>query len=108
MPKKPTEPKKPKNLLQRRQRRDRRRRQVERNLDAAASRGTDNPGNNDAILDVGEVWIYTGVHTVTQADIDAGDITNTAEVDGDTALGVVEHTSNTVVLEICQDAEIAL
>jgi uncharacterized repeat protein (TIGR01451 family) len=39
---------------------------------------TDNDGN----LDVGETWTYTGSHTVTQAEMDAGtDIVNTATVD---------------------------
>jgi uncharacterized repeat protein (TIGR01451 family) len=50
--------------------------------DAAPARGTDAPGNNDAVLEVGETWNYTASHTVTQADIDTGSYTNTAEGDG--------------------------
>ena len=36
--------------------------------------------NTDGILQVDETWLYTGNHTVTQADIDAGEVTNTATV----------------------------
>jgi uncharacterized repeat protein (TIGR01451 family) len=52
------------------------------------TRGADIVGNNDNILDVGEVWSYTAHHTVTQADIDTdgggtGVIENTATVASD-------------------------
>ncbi|MCA0133958.1 DUF7507 domain-containing protein, partial [Winogradskyella alexanderae] len=50
--------------------------------DAAPVRGADAPGNNDGVLDVGETWTYTASHTVTQADLDLGFYTNTAEGDG--------------------------
>ena len=33
----------------------------------------------DALLDVGETWVYTAVHTITQADINAGGISNTTD-----------------------------
>ena len=49
--------------------------------DAAPLRGLDAPGNDDVVLDVGETWIYTASHTVTQADMDTGFYTNTAEAD---------------------------
>ncbi len=44
--------------------------------------------NNDTILNVGEIWTYTGNYTVTQADIDnygngTGFIINNATVDSD-------------------------
>jgi uncharacterized repeat protein (TIGR01451 family) len=40
--------------------------------------------DSDGELDVGESWIYTASHTVTQAEMDAGgDITNLAIVDTD-------------------------
>ncbi|MCZ6594582.1 MAG: VWA domain-containing protein, partial [Bacteroidetes bacterium] len=64
--------------------------------------------NNPGVLDVGEVWTYNASYNVTQADIDAGQITNTADVDGDTVLGAVTDISNTVVLAICQNSSIAL
>ncbi|MDG4714436.1 beta strand repeat-containing protein, partial [Winogradskyella marincola] len=50
--------------------------------DVAPVRGADAPGNDDGILDVGETWTYTVSHTVTQADLDNGSYTNTAEADG--------------------------
>ena len=45
-------------------------------------------GDNDALLEVGETWAYTAVHTVTQAEIDSngggdGDIDNVATADSD-------------------------
>jgi uncharacterized repeat protein (TIGR01451 family) len=49
------------------------------------TRGTDNPGNDDNKLDVGETWTYRGSYTVTQGDMDNngggdGDIDNTVSV----------------------------
>ncbi|PKB25715.1 putative repeat protein (TIGR01451 family) [Novosphingobium kunmingense] len=43
-------------------------------------------GDNDALLEVGETWAYTAVHTVTQAELDNngggdGDIDNVATAD---------------------------
>jgi hypothetical protein len=38
--------------------------------------------NNDGRLDVGEVWIYTVVYTLTAADIQAGSVVNNATVTG--------------------------
>ncbi|MBZ0327335.1 MAG: DUF11 domain-containing protein, partial [Altibacter sp.] len=64
--------------------------------------------NNDSILNVGEVWNYTASYSVTQLDIDNGSIVNTAEVDGDTALGAVNDPSNQVTVTICQDPDIAI
>ncbi len=50
------------------------------------TRGADDPGNDDAYLEVGETWTYTGTYIVTQADIDGngggdGDIDNTVTAD---------------------------
>ncbi len=64
--------------------------------------------SNAGVLDVGEVWIYNDTYSITQADIDAGQISNTADVNGDTGLGAVTDTSNTVVLEICQNTTNAI
>ncbi len=36
----------------------------------------------DGLLDVGEIWIYAGSHTITQADINAGGFHNSATVNG--------------------------
>ncbi|RZV43041.1 MAG: DUF11 domain-containing protein, partial [Acidimicrobiales bacterium] len=44
-------------------------------------RGVDLIGDNDDLLEVGEEWSYTATHTLTQADIDAGEFTNIADVD---------------------------
>lgn len=38
--------------------------------------------NENNILNVGEIWIYTASYSVTQADIDAGSFTNTATATG--------------------------
>ncbi len=37
---------------------------------ASLVRGSDQVGDNDALLEVGEVWRYTATHAVTQAEID--------------------------------------
>src|SRR5262249_47016098 len=52
------------------------------------ARGADIIGNNDNILNAGEIWSYTAHRTVTQADIDQsptneGIISNTATADTD-------------------------
>ena len=60
------------------------------------------------ILDVGEVWMYEASHIIMQADIDNGSVLNTADVNGNTALGDVDHTSNTVTVLICTSSSIAL
>ncbi|WP_415371784.1 ice-binding family protein [Patiriisocius sp. Uisw_047] len=45
--------------------------------------------NNDSLLDVTEIWIYTGIYTLVQSDIDAGMVTNQATVVGTAADGTV-------------------
>jgi uncharacterized repeat protein (TIGR01451 family) len=50
--------------------------------DAAPLRGPDQVGNNDNTLDVGEIWTYTAQRTITQANLDAGQYTNTATASG--------------------------
>jgi len=39
--------------------------------------------NGNHLLDVGEIWIYQGVHTLTQTDIDTGMVENQATVTGE-------------------------
>ena len=47
-------------------------------------RGSDIVGDNDNLLEVGEAWAWTAIHTVTQAEMDAGkDLVNVAVVDTD-------------------------
>ncbi|MBL4663498.1 MAG: DUF11 domain-containing protein, partial [Flavobacteriaceae bacterium] len=78
------------------------------NLGGAVAGPASGDAGNDGILGVGEVWIYNATYNVTQADINAEEITNTADVNGNTGLGTVTDTSNTVVLEICTTKSIAL
>ncbi|HBL10816.1 MAG TPA: hypothetical protein DD379_05315, partial [Cyanobacteria bacterium UBA11162] len=64
------------------------------------TRGADQVGDNDNILEVGEIWTYTATHTVTQPEIDAGvDLVNTATADSnetgpETAIETVEVIQN--------------
>ena len=51
-----------------------------------------------ATLAPGEAMTCAAVHTVTQADIAAGTIVNTARVDGDSGLLAITVASNTVVV----------
>ncbi|MEM7087780.1 MAG: VWA domain-containing protein, partial [Bacteroidota bacterium] len=78
------------------------------NLGGAVAGPASGDTGNDGVLGVGEVWIYNATYNVTQADIDAEEITNTADVNGNTGLGAVTDTSNTVVLAICTTKSIAL
>ena len=45
--------------------------------------------NNDDILDLDESWTYTAMYTITQADIDAGEVVNQAIASGETPLQTV-------------------
>ena len=52
------------------------------------TRGADAVGDNDNVLEVGEIWSYSAHHTVTQADLDSASdpdaaILNTATADSD-------------------------
>jgi uncharacterized repeat protein (TIGR01451 family) len=48
------------------------------------TRLADQVGDNDALLEVGEIWAFTATHVVTQAEIDAGvNIINLATADSD-------------------------
>ena len=65
--------------------------------------------DNDGELDVTETWIYTGSYAITQADIDAGSVQNTATVTGTAPdQTTVTDTSNSVVTNLCQAANIAI
>lgn len=73
-------------------------------------------GNGDAVLNVGESWTYTYEHTITQDDLNRGSITNQATVTGtapnegtvsDISGSTIDSDDATVV-ELCQDANIAL
>jgi gliding motility-associated-like protein/uncharacterized repeat protein (TIGR01451 family) len=74
----------------------------------------DTDGDNE--LDVTETWIYTGSYTITQNDIDAGQVTNQATADGTAPDGTVVSdlsgssttTDDTTITTLCQDSMIAL
>ena len=42
--------------------------------------------NNNGILDPGEIWVYTAEYTITQVDLNAGQVENQATVSGDDTL----------------------
>ena len=75
--------------------------------DANAEISTVIQGDNAPIgtLDVGETWTYSATHTVTQADIDAGDYSNTATVSGNDPSGNLTSplSSNEVTVSAQQD-----
>ena len=73
--------------------------------------------DGDTELDVTETWIYMASYAITQADIDAGQVTNQATADGTAPSGTVvsDLSDDNSVLEddptvvtLCQNASIAL
>ena len=72
--------------------------------------------DGDGILQVGETWICNGSYAITQQDIDAGEVVNSASVSGTspTAVVVSDISGDTVtndtptVTDLCQAASIAL
>ncbi|MFM7194225.1 MAG: Ig domain-containing protein, partial [Bacteroidota bacterium] len=66
--------------------------------DAAPVRGIDSPGNNDNLLEEGEVWNYTAVHTITSADVSAGSFTNEAKASGTPAEGTLTDATSSVTV----------
>jgi len=62
-------------------------------------------GNGDANLDPGETVICTADYTVTQDDIDAGDVTNIAEASGTPAGGTLTPPTDTVTINADQQPE---
>ena len=72
--------------------------------------------DGDAELDVTETWIYTGSYVITQADIDAGQVTNRATVEGSAPdgstvgddSGTTATTDDATVTVLCQDPRVSL
>jgi len=65
-------------------------------------------GNGDANLDPGETVICTGVYTVTQADLDAGSVTNTASATGDPAGGTLTDPNTDATVNAVQSPALSL
>ena len=72
--------------------------------------------DGDSILQIGETWICNGSYAITQQDIDAGEVVNSASVIGTSPTAVVVSdisgdtiTNNTpTVTDLCQAASLAL
>ncbi|WP_189342892.1 DUF7507 domain-containing protein, partial [Ulvibacter litoralis] len=73
--------------------------------------------NANLLLDETETWIYTADYTITQADIDTGNVTNQATVEGtdDDGTVVSDLSDDNSVLEddptvtdLCQEGSIAI
>ncbi|MBU3821595.1 DUF11 domain-containing protein [Flavobacteriaceae bacterium XHP0103] len=73
--------------------------------------------DGDSQLDVTETWTFTANYTITQTDIDAGSVSNQAEVTGVGVNGInvndLSHSSDilsdgTTDMVLCQSADIAL
>ena len=72
--------------------------------------------DGDMELDIAETWIYTGTYTVDQDDIDLGQVSNIASVQGtgldasvvtDMSGATITDDTPTLII-LCQDAKIAL
>uniref|UniRef100_UPI00047AB329 DUF7507 domain-containing protein n=1 Tax=Algoriphagus vanfongensis TaxID=426371 RepID=UPI00047AB329 len=49
--------------------------------------------DGDGILEVGEIWVFTASHTISQDDLDNGTYSNEATASGDLTTGSIEDTS---------------
>ncbi len=74
--------------------------------------------NEDEELDVNETWIYAGEYTLTQADIDAGMVSNQAVLSGESSLdgSILTDLSDddsvleddTTIMQLCNSGSISL
>ena len=72
--------------------------------------------DGDGELDVTETWIYSGTYTITQDDIDAGEVINQATATGTAPdqstvsdlSGSTTITDDATVIELCQNPAIAI
>ncbi|MBK7880309.1 MAG: DUF11 domain-containing protein [Saprospiraceae bacterium] len=64
--------------------------------------------NNNSILESNETWMYTASHTVTQADLDAGSIINTATSNGTPQGGTLVPAKDTAYIPAIQTITIGL
>ena len=70
------------------------------NADAGSITYVSGDTDSDGNLDVGEEWVYTATHTVTQAELDGQGIDNTGAIDGD------GDDDNTVTADSAQTDEV--
>ena len=54
--------------------------------------------NTNGFLDPGETWVAQAVYTLTQADLDAGGVTNTAYASGATGTGTIRSDDDQVTV----------
>src|SRR5690606_6215600 len=72
--------------------------------------------NSDGNLDVDEIWVYTANYSITQSDLDLGEVINQAFVSGvvfdsidvSDISGTLIENDNPTIVELCQDMGIAL
>ena len=85
----------------------------------SAINGPTGDTGSDGILGLDEIWEYTATYTVTQSDVDAGEVTNQAAVNGlamnpsNTPVSDDSHPTSTTadgetVVVICQNPVIAI
>ncbi len=64
--------------------------------------------DSDSVLDVGETWIYTCDHTVTQAEVDAGAVNNTASATGTDPSGTLPAVNDSITITVEPLPDLAL
>ena len=73
--------------------------------------------NNDGVLDLSELWLFTAEYNIKQTDLDAGFISSTATVNAETSFGEITQDSShdlsffedgPTSIDLCQDASIGL
>ena len=65
-------------------------------------------GNGDAVLDPAEVVVCTASYTVTQADLDTGEVVNIASVDGTPSGGTLAPPETSETVDAVQSPELTL
>ncbi|MAW85348.1 MAG: hypothetical protein CMJ42_02340 [Phyllobacteriaceae bacterium] len=64
--------------------------------------------NGNGELDPGETWIVTADYTLVQADIEAGQVTNTAYAEGNTGLNTIRSADAQVTAALTQEPGLTL